>query len=112
MAGVRYVPNRANLGEMLRSDFMRAAMEARAQRIKSFAEALAPVGDPATDPHPGLFRSSFHVTSTNRGGPNRDRAEATVTNDAPYAQWVEFGTSRKRGHHTLLAAAKLGGGGD
>lgn len=112
MAGVRYVPNRANLGVMLRSDFIKAAMVARANRIKAFAEALAPVGDPTTDPHSGLFKSSFHVHSTNRGGPNHDRAEATVENRAPHAQWVEFGTSRQRGHHTLLHAAKLGGGGD
>jgi hypothetical protein len=87
---------------------MRDEMRRRAGVIKGVAESIAPVGG-SGDPHPGQYKGSFGVTSTNRGGRNRDRATATVYNSAPYARWVEYGTERARAHHVLLRAAQAGG---
>ncbi|MBQ1167296.1 HK97 gp10 family phage protein, partial [Streptomyces sp. A73] len=62
----------------------------------------------AWDPHPGLYKASWHSTSTRRGGRRQDRAVATVWNSAPYARWVEYGTERVHAHHVLLRAAQAG----
>jgi Bacteriophage HK97-gp10, putative tail-component len=96
------------VGQLLRSQMMRAEMRRRAEVIQGVAESIAPVGG-GSDPHPGQYKASFSVTSTNRGGRNRDRATATVRNTAPYARWVEYGTERVRAHHVLLRAAQAGG---
>jgi len=96
----------AGVGDMLRSEWMEAAMVTRAEKITAHAQANAPVGDPATDPHSGRYKESFApVESTRRGGIRKDRAEATASNTAPEALIVEKGTSRQEGHHTLMRAA-------
>ncbi|MFE9735484.1 HK97 gp10 family phage protein [Streptomyces sp. NPDC005863] len=87
---------------------VRVEMVRRAELIKSVAESIAPVGGPG-DPHPGHYKSSFHVTSTLRGGRRRDRAIATVSNTSYYARWVEYGSERTPAHHVLLRAAQAGG---
>lgn len=96
------------VGQLLRSPEMEAEMRRRAELIKSVAESIAPVGGPA-DPHPGMYKGSFDVTSTSRGGRRKDRATATVRNLAYYARWVEYGTDKVPAHHVLLRAALAAG---
>jgi len=105
MTGVTFNPNHRGVGEMLRSDFMQAAMLEHAERIKAVAEATAPVGRPSEDEHAGRYKASFHVRVHARGGATGDRAEAIVSNDSPEARWVEWGTRDTDGHHTLARAA-------
>ena len=97
------------VGQLLRSNPLRAEMLRRAALIKAAAEAIAPVGGPG-DPHPGRYKGGFKTTSTSRGGQNRNRATATVYNDVSYARWVEYGTERVPAHHVLLRAALSAGG--
>jgi hypothetical protein len=88
---------------------IQADMLGRAEAIEDLAVSIAPVGG-ASDPHPGLYKSSFVVTTTARGGRRKDRATATVTNTAPHSRHVEWGTERVPAHHVLLRAAQAGGG--
>ncbi|TVL89740.1 hypothetical protein CD790_25410 [Streptomyces sp. SAJ15] len=97
------------VGQLLRSPMVEAEMLRRANVIKGVAESISPVGTAAWDPHPGLYKESWHTTSHKRGGRRRDRAVAVVWNSAPYARWVEYGTDRVRAHHVLLRAAVAGG---
>ncbi|MFE0088759.1 HK97 gp10 family phage protein [Streptomyces sp. NPDC059016] len=106
----KFKMSRKGVGQLLRSEMVRAEMVRRAQVIKSVAEAIAPVGG-ESDPHPGHYKGSFKVSSTLRGGRRRNRATATVSNTAYYARWVEYGTERVRAHHVLLRAAQAGGRG-
>jgi hypothetical protein len=92
-------------GELLRSDFMEAHMRERAGRMKDFAEAIAPVySGRGGDRHRGRYKAGFEVSSTREGGVRNDRAAGYLTNTSPEAVYVEFGTSRQRGHHTLREA--------
>ncbi|MFD1277462.1 HK97 gp10 family phage protein [Streptomyces kaempferi] len=88
---------------------MRAEMLRRAKLIESTAIAISPIGD--DDPHASHYKSSWETDSTSRGGRNRDRAAATVSNTSYYARWVEYGNGRPSGpaHHVLLRAAQMGG---
>jgi len=104
----KFKMSRKGVGQLLRSDMVRAEMVRRAEAIKSVAVALSPVGG-AGDPHPGQYRESWTVTSRKRGGERRNRATATVRNTAYYARWVEYGTERVPAHHVLLRAAQAGG---
>ncbi|SES03321.1 HK97 gp10 family phage protein [Streptomyces qinglanensis] len=101
--------SRKGVGQLLRSPMVEAEMLRRADVIKDAAVAISPVGTAAWDPHPGLYKASWHSTSTRRGGRRKDRAVATVWNSAPYARWVEYGTERVHAHHVLLRAAQAGG---
>ena len=110
MADARFRLNRAGVGELLRSPQMEAALLLVAEAIKAEAEVTAPVGTPPDDPHPGLYKRSFSVTSrisSERGG---RRVVAYVRNLAPHAARVEYGAEGGRGgaHHTLLRAALTG----
>jgi hypothetical protein len=105
----RFKMKRKGVGQLLRSPMIEADMVRRARSIEAAAVALSPVGGPG-DPHPGQYKSSWGVTSTNRGGRRRDRATATVRNSAYYARWVEYGTERVPAHHVALRAAAAGGG--
>ena len=100
--------SRKGVGELLRSDFIEAEMLRRAEVIKAIAESIAPIGG-AGDPHPGLYKSSFKVSSTSRGGRKKDRATAAVYNTTHYAPSVEYGNKNSSGHHVLLRAAQIGG---
>lgn len=104
----KFKMSRKGVGQLLRSEMIRTEMVRRAEVIKSVAEGIAPVGG-ESDPHPGHYKSSFKVTSTDRGGRRRDRATATVSNTAAYARFVEYGSERVRAHHVLLRAAQTGG---
>lgn len=74
------------IGKMLRSAQMQREMEARAERVKGKAEALAPHDS-------GRYAGSFRVEAGVREG-KKPRAVAKVINDAPNAPYVEWGTSR------------------
>ncbi|MER8004763.1 HK97 gp10 family phage protein [Streptomyces sp. NPDC094149] len=105
----RFKMNRKGVGELLRSEMIRADLARRAQEIESAAVTLSPVGG-VGDPHPGDYKASWSTDSTKRGGRRRDRAVAYVRNNAYYARWVEYGTERVPAHHVLLRAAQAGGG--
>lgn len=92
------------IGEMLRSAEMEAEMRRRAEQAMTFAVAIAPVGDPRKDRHPGRYKASFRVQSTRRGGVRHDRASATLVNDAPEAAMVEYG-NRNVAQHRVLGKA-------
>jgi len=103
----RFKMKRKGVGQLLRSDMVRDDMVRRAERIKTVAVAISPVGT-TRDPHPGQYKSAWEVTSTDRGGRRRDRAVAHVRNPTYYARWVEYGTERVPAHHVLLRAAVAG----
>ena len=98
--------NRKGVGELLRSPAMEAEMLRRAERIKSIAVATSPV---YRGPTGGHYKGSWKATPHKRGGRNRDRATATVSNHSYYARWVEYGTEKVPAHHVLLRAAQIGG---
>ncbi|MEU2446028.1 HK97 gp10 family phage protein [Streptomyces althioticus] len=104
----RFKMKRKGVGELLRSDMVRADLVRRAERIKSAAVAISPVGT-VRDPHPGQYKGAWQVSSTSRGGRRRNRAVATVRNPTYYARWVEYGTERVPAHHVLLRASIAGG---
>lgn len=100
-----------NFGELLRGPEVRAELVAKAERVKSAAESIAPVGDPKWDPHPGLYKASFGVDDgvmANIEG--HEVGFARVTNHAPHATAVEYGNGLTPPHHTLGKALDLGGG--
>lgn len=95
--------NYHGLGELLKSLEMQHAMHKKAEEIATAAVAIAPVGDPSTDPHSGEYKSSFRVES----GVQRkttERAYGRVTNDAGHAAEVEFGNRNHAGQHVLSRA--------
>lgn len=61
-----------------------AGMADVAEYVADEWRRLAPVGDPATDPHAGRLRDSITVTRTDDG--------AHVSSDAPEWLFNEFGT--------------------
>ncbi len=87
----RYRGSYRGIGEMLCAPWMEADMRVRAERVAAWARVRAPIDTPG--PHPGLYKSSFKVTSGIRVGRTR-RSYARVTNDAPYARWVEYGNAK------------------
>jgi len=105
----RFKADKRGIGELLRSPMLVAEMTRRAELIKEVAEVIAPMS-PRPD-HPGLYKASFVVEVTARGGRRRDRAQATVVNTAWYSAWVEYGAEGGRGggHHVLLRAAEAVG---
>lgn len=108
--GARFRPSRRGIGELLRSPGTRMAVLRVAVAIEAEAIATAPVGTPPDDPHPGLYKRSFSITSRvtrTRGG---RRVVAYVRNMAPHAARVEYGAEGGRGgaHHTLMRAALTG----
>lgn len=104
----RFKMNRKGVGQLLRSEMIRADLVRRAENIKVTAVALSPVGE-ADDEDRIRYKASWEVDSTRRGGRRRDRAVAYVRNPTYYARWVEYGTERVPAHHVLLRAAAAGG---
>lgn len=101
-SGTRFRASYRGIGRMIRSPEMRAEMRRRAEKVKAAAEATAPVDS-------GEYKASFKVTSGARGGFRKDRAYGRVTNTAPHAFYVEYGTSSTRAHHTLRRALRAAG---
>src|SRR5690606_41861825 len=88
---VRYEPDYAGLGRVMRSREMRAMLEIRALRGKAFAESIAPRDT-------GDYARSFRVESSARGeGGWADRAEARLSNLSDQAPPAE----RAHGHRVL-----------
>ncbi|WP_329521160.1 HK97 gp10 family phage protein [Spirillospora sp. NBC_01491] len=100
--GTRFRASFSGIGKMIRSPQMQAAMRSRAEKVAALAAATAPIDS-------GEYKSSFKVTSGARGGVRRDRAYGRVTNTAPHAVYVEFGTSKVPAHHTLRRALRAAG---
>lgn len=100
-----YKHNFAAFGaQCLMAGFMRRAMVARAEAVKATAEALAPVDS-------GRYKDSFRVTSGITGAYKKGpRAYARVTNTAPYASYIEFGSARVKKYRVLGKSLHAAGG--
>lgn len=111
-----YKPDYGGIEAMLCSFGMQAEMRRRAELVKSRAVVTAPVN--VGSGHPGRYKAAFKVssgvkrssygTAVNRGARTR-RAYGRVTNYAPEARWVEYGTKnnpRRRILGRALDAAK------
>lgn len=109
MMPAKFKMSKRGVGQLLRSPMIQGEMVRRAETIRSTAVAIAPVYAGSWGSTPGHYKASFEVSSTARGGRRRDRATATVRNNAYYARWVEYGTERVPAHHVLLRAARAGG---
>lgn len=55
-----------------------------AELAAEYWKSIAPVGDPAVDPHSGAYRDSIHVEQ------NGDQVYVVASD--PKAHWIEFGT--------------------
>ena len=106
MGSATFRLDKAGVAALLKSDGMKAGMLERAERIGARARQIAPVGNAASDPHPGEYRDSITVSSTNTGGAKGDRAAAYVTAEADHARFVEYQVDEDGvAHHTMLRAA-------
>lgn len=102
---------------VLRSEFMKADMLARAERVKETFQATAPVGSPAEgDDHPGRYRDSAHVESGTMRVPggSGERAYGRVVVEDEAAMSIEFGHTASNGRqvegsHTLTRALDAAG---
>ena len=100
-----YKPDEEGMRRFLNSENMKLLVKHYADKIKDRAEEIAPVGAPwEPDDHAGRYKASFSSEVHTHGGIHRDRAEATVRNDALEAQYVEFGHRGREPYHTLLRA--------
>lgn len=94
--------------EVLCADWMVAEMAARAEKVLARAVETAPVD--VDGKHPGLYKASMKTESGIKTSANgHKRAYGRVSNDAPYAVFVEFGGKATPRHRTLgnaLDAAK------
>ena len=100
-----YTPDEAGMREFLNSEMLLRVVEHTGEQIMGRAIAMAPVGDPWEDEHPGRYKASFHMRVHTNGGATSDRAEAIVYNDSPEAVQVEYGHRGREPYHTLLRAA-------
>jgi hypothetical protein len=116
-----YQPDYNGIGDMLNAEFLIEPLRQAAEEIKMRAEALAggeiyskpehPTRERGWDRRTGRYATSFKVTTRRYGGVKNDRVEATVTNDAPSAFWVEFGHRGREPYHVLKRAAFMAKGG-
>lgn len=101
----RFNASYTGLGELLVSPEMQAAMRDFAEKGKTAAEDLSPVG-PASDPHRGEYKAGWGVESGVREEPTR-RAYGRIFNDVDYSASVEFGNSHQQGQYVLTRAIDL-----
>ncbi len=85
-----YARNPAGFAEMVRAPFMRKAMEDAGKKIKALAEVLSPVKT-------GRYKRSWYSRLVPGTGP----ATVEVGNTAPYAFYLEKGTSEQNAHRVL-----------
>jgi hypothetical protein len=90
------------IGEMLRSDFIGAALFTRGEAVRGTAEATAPY-DPRNETH---FRDAFHVAEPEV---QFDRVVVSVYNDDDAAGPIELGTRDTPAHRTLTKALDAAG---
>jgi hypothetical protein len=102
-----FKPDYAGLSELLNSDAMVAAMVEEAAKVMSAAESTAPVATQGD--HPGRYKASFSLSGGKHGGIHSDRAFGRVTNDAPEAVFVEFGSKNNPKYRTLGHALDAAG---
>jgi hypothetical protein len=107
----RYRHQYKNFGDaVLRSEWMVAEMRRRAEAVKAAAEALAPVGDPATDSHAGRYKASFRAEAgIRKASQGSRRAVGRVINDSPEALAVEYGTRNNEARHVMTSALDAAG---
>jgi hypothetical protein len=94
-----YQADYSGIGDMLTASFMVAEMRRRAEKMKVFAEGIAPVDEDG--PHPGRYKASFHVESGVQRRKTR-RAFGRLYNDSPEAIWVEFVPRKLGPPHRVL----------
>lgn len=87
----RYRPNRRGIGRMLKGPEMVKLVTDAAEHGAQAARAAAPDQTPYGE---GLVASIHAEFRTTKGGNRKDRAEARVVADAPYAAAVQFGNKR------------------
>jgi hypothetical protein len=98
MAVVRYDPSFTGLRGWLVGAEARELCTQAAEWGAEYARAIAPVGHPPDDVHPGAYRDSIHVAQpAEPGGRNADRVRVDVVADVPYAAVLEV----QAGHGTL-----------
>lgn len=94
----KYTGRYVGLGRMVGRPWMAKPCRDAAVRIMQVAQADAPVGNPAEDKHPGLYKRSFDVVPVVKNvpfrGKPRQRYGAQVINTAPHAWRVEKGDGR------------------
>jgi hypothetical protein len=93
---------------VLCADWMVANMAERAARVQAECELKAPVDEKS--PHSGRYKASFSTSSgIKESAEGKRRAYGRVTNDAPEALFVEYGSEHNERHRTMgnaLHAAK------
>lgn len=78
---VRYQPDYAGTGRILRSPEMLAMVSEVGEKALKHAIEISPVGGPG-DHHRGEDRAAWRLETSSHGGPRANRAEAQVINDA------------------------------
>lgn len=107
MAKVRFVPNRVGLRQFLRNPVLAQALKAKAEEALKYAQSIAPVGDPTTDPHSGAYRDSLAVELHH--SPTRVSARIVATDQK--AHWIEFGAAHTTKQRVLgRSLDRIGGG--
>jgi hypothetical protein len=84
-------PSYEGLGQLLRSEEMKAEMLRRAEKVAEMARTIAPVG-PESDPHRGDYKAAIKASADVRRTQATERAEGRVEVDVPWAIFVEYGT--------------------
>lgn len=95
MGAIRYKPDHAGLGQLMRSDGVKDVLRAHAEHGADLARAISPV-------RTGDYEASFHVETGEVSASGR-RAAAFLINDSPHAVLVEWHDN----HHVLARVAGM-----
>jgi hypothetical protein len=102
VSNVKFTASYTGIGEMLCAPFMVADMAIRAEKGMALGQLIAPVyHGRGGDPHRGRYRASFVMEAGVRQRKTR-RAYGRVSNLAPEAFYVEYGTRNNEAHHVML----------
>jgi hypothetical protein len=91
---VRYKPDIAGTGKLMRSVEMQLMLRSAAEKGKLYAMGISPE-------RTGEYLSSFSVETKADGGVHGDRAQATLVNNSPHAVYVEW----QDNYHVLARTA-------
>jgi hypothetical protein len=87
---VQWQPDPQGMSEYLRTNpELRNALAGMARQAAEFARSIAPVGDPATDPHSGAYRDSINAEV--HDGPSRMVGRCSAADQK--AHWIEYGAA-------------------
>ncbi|WP_329069889.1 hypothetical protein [Streptomyces sp. NBC_01429] len=104
----KYRGSYSGIAKLLKLPGVQRECRNAAVEIMAAAIVRAPVGNPSTDSHSGLYKSSFDVLPLMKNvpwkGQPRQRAGARVINTAPYALVVEYGSGRTPRYSVLSNA--------